>query len=57
MKLQDFDNDEDKIFADKLKQKDWNETYKNIPEFCKSVHFDQLKDNKYSLVPSKYIDF
>ena len=38
-------------------QKDWKTTYKDIPEFCKSVHFDQLKENKYSLVPSKYIDF
>ncbi|MDK2771800.1 MAG: SAM-dependent methyltransferase [Flavobacterium sp.] len=38
-------------------QTDWETTYKDIPEFCKSVHFDQLKENKYSLVPSKYIDF
>ena len=38
-------------------QKDWKTTYKDVPEFCKSVHFDQLKENKYSLVPSKYIDF
>lgn len=38
-------------------QKDWQTTYKDVPEFCKSVHFDQLKENKYSLVPSKYIDF
>ena len=38
-------------------QKDWKRSYKDIPEFCKSVHFDELKENKYSLVPSKYIDF
>ena len=38
-------------------QTDWKTTYKDVPEFCKSVHFDQLKENKYSLVPSKYIDF
>lgn len=38
-------------------QTDWETTYKDVPEFCKSVHFDQLKENKYSLVPSKYIDF
>lgn len=38
-------------------QKDWKTTYKDVPEFCKSVHFDQLKENNYSLVPSKYIDF
>lgn len=38
-------------------QTGWETTYKDVPEFCKSVHFDQLKENKYSLVPSKYIDF
>lgn len=38
-------------------QTDWETTYKDVPEFCKSVHFDQLKENKYSLVPSKYINF
>lgn len=38
-------------------QTDWQTAYKDVPEFCKSVHFDQIKENKYSLVPSKYIDF
>jgi hypothetical protein len=26
MRLEDFDNDEDKIIQDRLKQKTWNET-------------------------------
>ncbi|WP_336127108.1 type I restriction-modification system subunit M [Mesoflavibacter sp. CH_XMU1422-2] len=38
-------------------QKDWETTYKNIPEFCQSVDFDTLKENDFSLVPSKYIEF
>jgi hypothetical protein len=27
MRLEDFDNDEDKIIQDRLKQKTWNERY------------------------------
>lgn len=38
-------------------QKDWKTTYKNIPEFCQSVDFETLKENDFSLVPSKYIEF
>ncbi|MCP4054795.1 MAG: SAM-dependent DNA methyltransferase [Mesoflavibacter sp.] len=38
-------------------QKDWEITYKNIPEFCQSVDFETLKENDFSLVPSKYIEF
>lgn len=33
------------------------ETYKNIAEFCYSAHFDEVKANDFSLVPSKYIEF
>jgi type I restriction enzyme M protein len=32
-------------------------TYKNVPEYCYSAHFDQIKANDFSLVPSKYIEF
>jgi len=32
-------------------------TYKDIPEFCKSAGFEDLKANDFSLVPSKYIEF
>lgn len=38
-------------------QEGWTETYRDIPEFCRSVSLQQLEDKKYSLVPSKYIEF
>ncbi|MCH6236812.1 type I restriction-modification system subunit M [Cognataquiflexum rubidum] len=38
-------------------QINWEMIYKNIPEFCYSAHFDELKHNDFSLVPSKYIEF
>lgn len=38
-------------------QTDWRDTYKDIPEFCYSANIEQIKNNDYSLVPSKYIEF
>lgn len=38
-------------------QTDWQKTYKNVPEFCYSANFEQIKTNDFSLVPSKYIEF
>lgn len=38
-------------------QDGWKKKYKNIPEFCFSAGFEQIKANDYSLVPSKYIEF
>lgn len=38
-------------------QKDWKETYKNIPEFCHSANMDDIRECNFSLVPSKYIPF
>ena len=38
-------------------QIDYKTTYKDIPEFCKSATFDEIKANDFSLVPSKYIEF
>lgn len=40
----------------------WQQTYfeaeyKNIPEYCYSARIDEIKENDYSLVPSKYIEF
>ena len=32
-------------------------TYKNIPEFCQSVTFEDVIKKDFSLVPSKYIEF
>jgi type I restriction enzyme M protein len=31
--------------------------YKDVPEFCKSAGFEDLKTNDFSLLPSKYIEF
>lgn len=31
--------------------------YKDVPEFCKSASFADVKANDFSLVPSKYIEF
>ncbi len=33
------------------------DTYTDIPEFCHSASFDEIKDKGFSLVPSKYIEF
>jgi type I restriction enzyme M protein len=38
-------------------QADYKTTYKDVPEFCKSASFEDLKANDFSLVPSKYIEF
>ncbi|WP_417364291.1 N-6 DNA methylase [Galbibacter sp.] len=38
-------------------QTDWKNTYKDVPEYCQSVHFDTIAENDFSLVPSKYIQF
>ena len=35
----------------------YKDTYKNIPEYCYSANFEELKANDFSLVPSKYIEF
>ncbi len=38
-------------------QTDFENTYKNIAEFCYSASFDEVKAKDFSLVPSKYIEF
>jgi len=38
-------------------QTDFKIKYKNIPEYCYSASFDEIKENDFSLVPSKYIEF
>ncbi|MCA0429388.1 MAG: type I restriction-modification system subunit M [Bacteroidetes bacterium] len=38
-------------------QADYKKTYKNVPEFCYSANFNEIKANDFSLVPSKYIEF
>ena len=38
-------------------QRDWESTYKDVPELCYSASLEQIKENNFSLVPSKYIEF
>ena len=38
-------------------QADWETMYKNVPEYCQSVHIETIEKNNFSLVPSKYIEF
>ncbi len=38
-------------------QIDFKKAYKDIPEYCCSAKFDEIKKNNFSLVPSKYIEF
>ena len=38
-------------------QTDYQETYRNIPEFCYSAGIEEIRKKDYSLVPSKYIEF
>lgn len=38
-------------------QADYRITYENVPEYCYSANFEEIKANNYSLVPSKYIEF
>ena len=38
-------------------QTNYNTLYKDIPEFCYSASFDEIKENNFSLVLSKYVEF
>lgn len=48
-----------KILTDEGMNKAINaiEEHKNIPEFCKSASIEEIRDKKYTLVPSRYIEF
>lgn len=35
----------------------YEDTYKNISEFCYSAGFDEVKEKGFTLVPSRYIEF
>ena len=35
----------------------YEETYEDIPEFCYSASFDEIKEKEFTLVPSRYIEF
>ena len=36
---------------------DFKKTYEDVPEFCYSAGFEEIKKKDFSLVPSKYIEF
>ena len=38
-------------------QEGYGETYQDIPEFCYSASFDEVKEKGFTLVPSRYIKF
>lgn len=38
-------------------QEGYEETYKDIPEFCYSAFLDEIAEKGYTLVPSRYIEF
>ncbi len=38
-------------------QTDFETTYKDVPEYCKSANLKDIETNDFSLVPSKYIEF
>lgn len=35
----------------------YEDTYKNIPEFCYSAGYDEVAEKGFTLVPSRYIEF
>jgi type I restriction enzyme M protein len=39
------------------RSKEWQEKYKDIPGFCKSVNIQVIRENNYILTPGRYIDF
>ena len=38
-------------------QEGYEDTYENIPEFCYSASFEEIKEKDFTLVPSRYIEF
>lgn len=35
----------------------YEQTYENVPEFCYSAPFEEIKEKGFTLVPSRYIEF
>ena len=38
-------------------QEGFEDTYENVPEFCYSASFEEVKEKGFTLVPSRYIEF
>ena len=52
-------NDRAKVTAvyHNWQQEGFEETYENVPEFCYSASYDEVKEKGFTLVPSRYIEF
>lgn len=38
-------------------QEGYENTYEDVPEFCYSASYDEIKEKGFTLVPSRYIEF
>lgn len=55
-----FPNEQIKAIATNFhnwQREGYEQTYKNIPEYCYSANLEEITAKNYSLVPSKYIEF
>ena len=56
----EFTEEDRTIIVDRFRSWRWDgykNAYEDTPEFCYSAHKDEIKENDYSLVPSRYIEF
>lgn len=59
-KYVEFTEDDRTVIVDRFRSWRWNgykNAYEDIPEFCYSAHKNEIIENDYSLVPSRYIEF
>ena len=52
-----YRNREREILFMDWQQEGYEETYKNVPEFCYSASYDEVAEKGFTLVPSRYIEF
>lgn len=52
-------DDRDKVTAvyHNWQQEGYENTYEDVPEFCYSASYDEIKEKGFTLVPSRYIEF
>ena len=54
----DFAESDIRLIADSyIKWKRGDQSYENIPGFCKSVSIEEIKSHNYALVPGRYVGF
>ena len=54
--IRNFSNDDIDLIHKTVESWRSNNKFKNITGFCKSVHTEEIKNNKYTLNPGKYVD-